>query len=324
MDDKVINDILLKMSYDPSKTLNENLNEQMGQKTWLTPKGMSYQQNLDAQGLTNKQINNLKKWLTDPHILLPLGALVLTVASGGVASPLLAATLAGGSLALEIGDVALYWKEGDYESAGIGAIFALIPGAQLAKKLGLNFVGDMTESQIKTFLKKVKNGLDLTEKEKKLLQSLNDNKSALRVMTSRQAAKALTAQYLEKYTKRKLLAAVLQLQRLGIRLNRITWRITAGGVGLITLAQAGKILGLKAAESLGAQLPEKYVQLPEEEKNKVKQEINSKLESQSQQLREDVYKTTEMVLETMNEEKIKQYTDAVNKSQESYLDALDF
>lgn len=316
-----IKNIVFLMNYDRSKTLLEqgSADFRVDRKS-MSMAGVDYE---DYRNKLTQDMNDVVDFFSDPHVLLPLGALVLTIASGGAASPLLAAALAGTSLALEAADVALYWKEGDHTSAGIGAIFALIPGAQLAKQLGLRFVSEMTEQEIKLFLRKIKEGLDLTNKEKQLLQSINNNKTALRLLTSRQANKAATAQFLYRYSRRKLLSAIAKLKILGIKIHRVGWKITAGGVGFLTVLQMGKILGLKAAEFTNAELPESYTQLSEEKKEEVKKEINNKLETNSDELREQAYNITVAAIETSDEEKNKQYADALAE-QQKLLDEIDF
>ena len=171
----ILKDILLKMNYDPSKTLNENIQEQGSADRFVDQRAMSLagidyndykKQQWDA---SNKALEQIGEWLQDPHVLLPLAAIILTFATGGIAGLAVAGLL-------EAADVALYIKEGDYTSAGLGAIFLLIPGVQLVRRLG---VGEITENQIKTLINKVSKGLDLNTFERKIIQAIDDNKNRI-------------------------------------------------------------------------------------------------------------------------------------------------
>ena len=316
-----VNKINYLINYDRSKTITEQSFSDWGD-AGIDVSGW----NLWAKEKTDSiepVMQKIHDFVTDPHIYLPLGALLLTIASGGATSPLLAASLAGASLSLEIADVVLYWNEGDYTSAGIGAIFALIPVAQLAKTLGLRFVSEMTESQIKLFLRKIKEGLDLTNKERQLAESIAENTAELGLLISRQAAKSMTASYLGRYTGKTLLLAILRLRRLGIHIHRIGWKITALGGAFVSIMALGSILGEEFAEFTGAKPPKQYAELTDEQKLEVKEEIYNKMENSPEEIREQAYNATVVLIETSDEEKNSQIAEVLKKQQEE-LDKLGF
>ena len=203
-----------------------------------------------------RDLKSVMNFVTDPHFLLPVGAVILSVASMGTATPLAAALLAGGSVALEVADVALYWNEGNYEDAGIAAIFALIPGTQLAKMLGLRFVSELTEKEIKLFLKKIKEGLDLTEKESKLLKAIGENQTEISRVMMRQSNKAISLKIISELSGLKSWNILLEMARLGLVSWKTTWKLGIGGLSLYTLGQIGATLGDKTALSLGYKTPE--------------------------------------------------------------------
>ena len=193
--------------------------------------------------------------VTDPHVFLPALAIVLSIASAGTASPLAAALLAGGSLGLEAIDASLYWKEGEYASAGITALFALFPAAQLAKALGVKILGEVTEAEIKTISNKLKNKLDLTAKEAKVVNAIAENQTKINRMIYMRSAKVLTAELLGKLSGLGLIRALLKMAKLGIISWKMTWRFTGIVGGLYSVGQLGAFLGDETALALGYEVP---------------------------------------------------------------------
>jgi hypothetical protein len=132
MNSEILQEILLKMNYDPSKTLRENL-ELLEQPESVMDRRVGISAtNAEALGLSQgdyeKQVQkemsekakSFGEFISDPHVFLPLSAGIATLATGGLAGVAIGAVL-------EAADVALYVKEKDYTSAGIGMIFSLIP-----------------------------------------------------------------------------------------------------------------------------------------------------------------------------------------------------
>src|SRR6056300_358143 len=216
----ILKDILLKMNYDPSKTLNENIQEQGSADIFVDQRamylaGIEYNEYKTQQWeASNKSLKQIGEWLQDPHVLLPLGALIVTVATGGIGGLVVAGLL-------EAADVALYIEEGDYTSAGLGAIFLLIPGAQLVRRLG---VGEITEKQIKTLINKVSKGLDLTPFERKIIQAIDDNKNWIRPQVLKGTAKGLSKAVLMKSVGKKsaqvFIHTLLRLSQAGL----LSWK----------------------------------------------------------------------------------------------------
>jgi hypothetical protein len=279
--EQILKDILLKMNYDPSKTLNENIEEQMGEKQWMTPRGMDYKEHIKSLGNvpTPKIVRDFGNWISDPHVFLPLAVIVLTFATGGTAG-LVAAGI------LELADIALYVKERDYTSAGIGAVFVLIPGAQLIRRLG---VGEITENQVKTLIKKVSNKLDLTNTEKKILNALDENKnwikSQILIRTAKGLSQKVVIKSIAKGSYKAFIYTLLRLSQIGLLSWKFGWRVTALGGILLTSLQIGKILGIaiEGIDYRNVELPESYVNLEPEEKSKVKKEIAKEVVEVAQQ-----------------------------------------
>lgn len=278
--EQIVKDILLKMNYDSSKTLNENIEEQ---DTRFTRDLDRIYSNPNTAREYNREMAqftiDFANWISDPHVFLPLAALILTVATGGTAG-LVAAGL------LELADVALYINEKDYTSAGIGVIFALIPGAQLIRRLG---VGEITENQVKTLIRKVSNKLDLTNTEKNILNAIEENKNWIKSQILLRTAKGLGQRVLMKSiakgSYKAFIYTLLRLSQIGLLSWKFGWRVTALGGILLTTLQMGKILGIaiEGIDYRNVELPESYVNLEPEERTKVKKEVAKEVVEVAQQ-----------------------------------------
>ena len=312
----ILKDILLKMNYDPSKTLNENIQEQGSADRFVDMRAMSsagidYSDYKKQQWeASNKALEQIGEWLQDPHVLLPLAAVIVTVATGGIGG-IVAAGL------LEAADVALYIKEGDYESAGIGAIFMLIPGAQLVRRLG---VGEITEKQIKTLINKVSKGLDLSPFERKIVQAIDDNKNWIRPQVLKQTAKGLSKAVLMKSVGKKSAQAfihtLLRLSQAGLLSWKFGWRVAAlGGVFLTTL-QMGKILGvgLENWSKVHVELPDSYVMLDQRQKAEVRKELAQEVieASYKNNIQTEILKTSEEIINYSDEKKVEHINKILN------------
>lgn len=272
MSDNLLKEEILRidqlMNYKRSKTLLEQGGDpqwarNIGRSGWTNPAtGTKVPGNYGDDSMFGaEEADALIDFITDPHFLLPVAAIVLSVASFGAGTPLAAGLLAGGGIALEVADAALYWKEGEYANAGMAAIFALIPAGQLARMLGLRFVSEMTELEIKQFLRKIDDGVKLTEKETQLAEAIVKNEVELTRFMLKKASRALSVKLLSEYSGIKLWSIALELAKAGLLSWRTTYKITklTGSLaGIYTLGEIGSFLGDETAKSLGYKVPTEF------------------------------------------------------------------
>ncbi len=156
----ILKDILLKMSYDPSKTLNENIEEQMGEKPWMTPRGMDYKEHI-------KSLGNVSFKDVDLHTVLAaieIGTMLIAPFTGP-AAPFLYAT----SILAGMTDAALYYKEGDRHSALMMAALTIIPEGKLIGRGIKSLVSKYGRKGAQELIKRSAKGT-ITSAEKKSLQ----------------------------------------------------------------------------------------------------------------------------------------------------------
>ena len=251
-----------------------------------------------VQKVINDKAKSFGKFISDPHVFLPVGAALATIMTGGIAGLVI-----GG--VLELADVALYVKEKDYTSAGIGLVFAMIPGGMLLNKLG---VGQITKQEVKVLIKKLKQGLDLTSKEKKIVEAIDNNKQWISKTVAQQSAKVLSRKILAKYTGKKLLIAILYMVKYGLLPYRFGWRVAALGGGFFTALQIGKLLGvgIQGLDYRTVELPREYVTLPKEKKESVKKEVLNQVIEQSPEIKNIAQKETDKIINTSDEQKVEQ------------------
>ena len=153
--EKILREMLLKMNYDSSKTLNENIQEQSRfeldfNRTYSDPKKAA-----QANREMSEFVSEYRHELID---IASIGAFFIP----GV-GPLI-------SLGLELANSGLYYSEGDKYMAGFSLAFALIPGAELfakipsVKKLGRNGLAKL--------IKKVRAGRKLDDIEMEAFQKI--------------------------------------------------------------------------------------------------------------------------------------------------------
>lgn len=128
---QILKDILLKMNYDSSKTLSENIQEQ-GDFKWDR---VIDRRNAKSLGISQREYDN--QVYGDPQEIIDfiyeyrhgiLDALALATMFIPLVGPVI-------SLGLEAGNAALYYKEGDNYSAGLAAAFALIPAGGILRRI---------------------------------------------------------------------------------------------------------------------------------------------------------------------------------------------
>jgi hypothetical protein len=165
---KILNNIKFKMSYDPSKTLNENITEQsMG--GMMSPTYMSDPKNIEDFG------NFIYEYR---HGLIDIAAI------GSLFIPFVGPAI---SMGLELANSSLYFSEGDPYMAGFSLVFALIPGIgeiPAVKKLGRDGLAKL--------LKKARiQDAKFTKTELEALEQINKNKKWLKLTASKEASKLL-------------------------------------------------------------------------------------------------------------------------------------
>jgi hypothetical protein len=180
----------------------------------------------------HKAMVDISDILTDPHILLPLASVAATFGIAGVAG-----IVVGGLL--ELADVNLYVKEGNELAAGLGTLFLLIPGHQLAQFIpGYK---NLTSGFIKNLLKKVSKKLPLNRTEAGVVEAINKNKDELVKLTTKIAARSSTLAITSKMNLKQLLLYCLYLIRAGLITSK--WTIRIGGV-IYTVAALAKKIGV--------------------------------------------------------------------------------
>lgn len=209
----ILKDILLKMSYDTSKTLNENIEEQMGEKPWMTPRGMSYSQNLKSQ-----QLKPLSK--EDRHLLMDIAAFgVLTI-------PLVGPAL---SLGIELANAGMYYAEGDKYGAGFALAFALIPMGELVAKIPA--VKKLGRDGLAGLIKKARRGGKLTKAETEVVEQISKNEKWFKINSARQATKMFVKSKLQKATLEDIVFAVYKFsKRNPKKFNLVKMGLQIGGV----------------------------------------------------------------------------------------------
>ena len=183
----ILKDILLKMNYDPSKTLNENIQEQGAADRLVDMRAMGSaqeyanykQQQFDAN---NKAIDDMIEFFKDPHNVLmaiEIGAMYIAPFTGPFA-PVFAALSIGAGLA----DSAVYYfVDDDPHSAWIALGLTLIPQAKVGKylkrsnwyirKYGQTGVDELLEKYNK--YKKGNKSIKFTDEETKFLKEVGED-----------------------------------------------------------------------------------------------------------------------------------------------------
>ena len=193
--EQILRDVLLKMNYDSSKTLNENIEEQMGEKPFMTPRGMTYKQNLEAQ-----QLKPLSK--EDRHLLMDIAAV------GAFFIPVVGPFL---SLGLELANAGLYYSEGDEYGAGFALAFSLIPMGELVGKIpGVKKLG---RDGLASLIKKARSGGRLTKIEADTVEQISKNQKWLQLKATKEATKLMIKGKLQKATLKDIVFAVYKFAK---------------------------------------------------------------------------------------------------------------
>jgi hypothetical protein len=201
-------------------------------KTAKTDFAKIYDLDLKEYSINHKAMYDISDILTNPHLLLPLAAIAATFYVGGIGG-----IIVGGLL--DAADINLYVQEGDELAAGLGAIFLLIPGHQLA-----NFIPgyrNLTKGFIKNLLNKVSKKLPLNKAEESVLDSINKNLDEIAKLAAKNAALKSTKFLINEMTLRQLLVYLLYMIKFGLFSSK--WLIRIAGV-VYTVAALAKKLGI--------------------------------------------------------------------------------
>lgn len=109
--------------------------------------------------------------VSDPHFLLMVGSIAMTLVTFGTSSLAVAWGSAITAGMFDFMDAALYIEEGDPFMAGLAAMFALIPFGELVTRIPS--IKGWTKTQVDNFLSNVKNGYKLAKNEIELLELLS-------------------------------------------------------------------------------------------------------------------------------------------------------
>jgi hypothetical protein len=197
--------------YGDSNNDKTCVNTHLLAKTWKCPEGynaysvMAKEYGTIEWDKMKDQVNSFSsyedpaaKFISDnKHELLmaaSIGALFIPVIGPGL------------SLGIDLIDAGIYLYEGDKYSAGLSAVFALVPLGFIAKKTGIA----LTPKIIKPFLLKIGNKTTkpLSEFEKRLLEGLNKNKGLFTKYARLYGRKALVKKILTKKGSLKFILSV--------------------------------------------------------------------------------------------------------------------
>jgi hypothetical protein len=221
--EEILRDILLKMSYDSSKTLNENIEEQETAFTRYLDKVYSEPESATKY---NKDMSKISAPVFDlvyeyRHGLLDIAAF------GTMFIPVVGPFI---SLGLELANSALYYAEGENYSGGLALAFALIPFGEILRNIpGVDKIGVKGLKKLlqKTAIKNAK----YTEDEIKVLKSINDNKKWIKTRASREVIKETIKVAFKGQPLKKIITTVYYLGKRNPKLLNISKTgLTIGGL----------------------------------------------------------------------------------------------
>lgn len=224
-DENILRNVLLKMHYDPSKTLNENIGEQsMG--GMLTPIMMSDPKNIEDFG---DFIYEYRHGLMD---IASVGTFFIPVVG-----PLI-------SLGIELANAEMYRREGDPYTAGLSLAFAMIPFGELVARVPA--VKKLGKNGLKSLLKKSSdNSAKITKLEKEVLEGLNKNKNWISKKVSKEAAELVLRKSLSKMSLSQIVKTIYKLgKKHPTKFNLTKLGLQIGGVWY-TWDKLAEIYGIK-------------------------------------------------------------------------------
>ena len=208
----ILKDILLKMNYDSSKTLNENIEEQ---ETGFTRYLDRVYSEPESATKYNKDIYEYRHGLID---IASVGTMFIPIVG-----PLI-------SLGLELTNSAMYYAEGENYNGGLALVFALIPFSEIlgkipaVKKIGVVGLRKLLQ---KTAVKTAK----YTDDEIKVLKGISDNKKWITTRASRQAVKQTIKTTFKGQPLKKIISTMYYLGKRNPKLLNLTKTgLTIGGL----------------------------------------------------------------------------------------------
>ena len=165
--EQILRDVLLKMNYDSSKTLNENIKEQSRfeldfNRTYSDPKKAA-QANREMSEFVSEYRHELIDIASIGFFFIP-----------GV-GPLI-------SLGLELANSGLYYSEGDKYMAGFSLAFAFIPGAELFAKIPS--IKKLGRDGLASLIKKARSGGKLTKIELEVAEQIGKNADEIKKLAT--------------------------------------------------------------------------------------------------------------------------------------------
>ena len=192
----ILKDILLKMNYDSSKTLNENIEEQMGEKPWMTPRGMSYDEHINVLGRLPELTSDEKHLLMD---IAAVGAFFIPVVGPAI------------SLGLELANAGMYYAEGDKYGAGFALAFSLIPMGELVGKIPA--VKKLGRDGLASLIKKARVGGKLTKTEAEAVEQITKNQKWVTLKAAKEAGKLFVKTKLKKASLKDIVYAMYKYSK---------------------------------------------------------------------------------------------------------------
>ena len=225
--EQILRDVLLKMNYDSSKTLNENIKEQSRfeldfNRTYSDPKRAA-----QANREMSDFVSEYRHELID---IAAIGALIIP----GV-GPLI-------SLGLELANSGLYYSEGDKYMAGFSLAFALIPGAELFAKIPS--VKKLGRDGLASLIKKARSGGKLTKIEADTVEQISKNEKWLKLKSIKEATKLMVKGKLQKATLKDIVFAVYKFAKKNpTKFNLTKMGLSIGGI-YYTYDKLAKMYGI--------------------------------------------------------------------------------
>jgi hypothetical protein len=214
---EILNEILLKMNYDLSKTLSEqgkpdNLMFGQSDNPAYTGKVAAKQTPTDLKRgaeTASKQVAELRKslGLDNPHTWLQIGSMAAFLVPG-----IGAAVALGLSLGFDAADSITYWNEGNKEMAGLSALLSVMP--LVGDIPGVKKVTQKMLTSVKDKLKKVAQGvknIQFSPNEMVFVNSIMRNKE--------QIAKSADNKIKISLKKKKQAPAVLNAIKSGVKIG---------------------------------------------------------------------------------------------------------
>lgn len=254
--------------YDNGKTC---LNTRLLSKQWFCPAGFSAYSTIAKEygtldwnkmkaqvGLFDNYADPISNFLSEnKHEIL------MAASIGALFIPVIGPAL---SLGIDLVDAGIYLAEGDKYSAGLSAVFALIPLGVIGKKIGMKILPE----NVKSLLSKVgkKTTIPLTAYDKKIMEGLNKNKGLFTRYTKIYGRKALIDKLLE--TKGSLKLITLMFRKLG----KVSYNLSKLGLQI-----GGIYYGYDQLYNLMKNDTQKFVEIESKYKNE-KNKINNQVANQ--------------------------------------------